>query len=62
MKRKEKLPIRLDDIDPHWQRLSACGEEDDYDFSIMEKWNGIQERLKKVPKKMKLHFKERCIN
>jgi len=58
MKRKEKLPIRLDDIDPHWQRLSACGEEDDYDFSIMEKWNGIQERLKKTSYKMKLHIKE----
>jgi hypothetical protein len=58
MKRKGKLSIRLDDIDPHWQRLSACGEEDDYDFSIMEKWNGIQERLKKAYFKMKLHIKE----
>jgi len=62
MKRKGKLPIRLDEIDSHWQRLNVQGKEVDDDFSVMKEWNGIQERLKKVPKKMKLHFKERCIN
>jgi len=57
-KSKGKFPIRLDDINPHWQRLSVCGEEDDYDLSIMDKWNDIQERLKKAPYKVKLHIKE----
>jgi len=36
IKRKKKLHIRLDGIDPHWQRLSVCGEEVDDDFSVME--------------------------
>jgi len=56
MKRKEKFPIRLDDLYPHWQRLTVCGEEV-YDLSVMEEWNGIQEHLKKAPSKMKLHIK-----
>jgi len=49
MKIKEKFPIRLDDIDPHWKRLNVCGEEVDDDFSAMEEWNGIRESLKKSP-------------
>jgi len=57
MKIKEKLSIRLDDIDPHWQKLHACGEVDG-DFFMMEEWNNVRERLKKVPYKMKLHIKE----
>jgi len=58
MKIKEKLLIRLDDINPHWQMLRVCGEEVDDDFSVMEEWNDIQECLKKVLYKMKLHIKE----
>jgi len=29
-------------------------ESDDHGFSVDEEWNGIQERLKKVPYEMKL--------
>ena len=54
----KKLPIQLDDINPHWQRFPICEEEVDDDFSVMEEWNDIQERLKKVPCKMKLNIKE----
>jgi len=36
MEIKVNLPIRLDDIDPHWQRLHVCGEEVDDDISAME--------------------------
>jgi len=52
------LPIQLDEINPHCQRLSVCEEEVEDDFSVMEEIVGIQERLKKVPYKMKLHIKE----
>jgi hypothetical protein len=31
-KRKKKLPILLDEIHPHWQRLSVHGEEVDEHF------------------------------
>ena len=58
MKRKEKLHILLDDVDPHWQRLSVHGEEVDDHFSVMEEWIVIQERLKRTPYNMKLHIKE----
>jgi len=35
------------------------GEESNEDgFSVEEEWNGIQERLKKVPYQMKLETKE----
>jgi len=58
MKSKQKLPLVLDDIYPHWKRLSVQGEEVDDAFSVMEEWNGIQECLKKFPYKMKLYIKE----
>jgi len=58
MKSKQKLPLVLDGIYPHWKRLSVEGEEVDDDFSVMEEWNDIQERLKKFPYKMKLYIKE----
>jgi len=52
------MPLVLDDIYPHWKRLSVQGEEVDDDFSVVEEWNGIQELLKKCPYKMKLYIKE----
>ena len=58
MKSKQKLPLVLDDIYPYWKRLSVQGEEVDDDFSVMEEWNGIQERLRKCPYKTKLYIKE----
>jgi len=58
MKSKQKLPIVLDDIYPHWKRLSVQGEEIDHDFSVMEEWNGIQKRLKTSSYNMKLYIKE----
>ena len=58
MKRKEKLPILLDEVHPHWQRLSVHGEEVDEHFYVTEEWNVIQERLKRSPYKMKLYIKE----
>ena len=33
-KRKKKLPILLDEIHPHWQRLSVIGQEVDAHFSL----------------------------
>jgi len=36
MKNNQKLPLVLDDIYPHWKRLSLQGEEIDDDFSVME--------------------------
>jgi len=57
MKSKQKLPLVLDDIYPHWKRLSVQGQEIDDDFSIIEKWNGIQECLKTSPYNMKLYIK-----
>jgi len=41
MKRKKKSHILLDEVHPHWQRLSLNGEEVDEHFSMMEKWNAI---------------------
>jgi len=58
VKRKKKSPILLDEIHPHWQRLSVHGKEVDEHFSMMEEWNAIQECLKRAPYKMKLHIKE----
>jgi len=58
MKSNQKLPLVLDDIYPRWKRLSLQGEEIDDDFSVMEEWNGIQERLKTSPYNMKLYIKE----
>jgi len=52
------LHIRLDEIDPHWQRLHVCKEEVEDDFSMMGEIMGIHERVKKVPYKIKLHIKE----
>jgi len=49
MKSKQNLPLVLDDIYPHWKRLSVQGEEIDDDFSVVEEWNDIQERLKTSP-------------
>jgi len=49
----------LDEIHPHWRRLSVIGEEVDVNFSVMEEWNSIQERLKRSPYKMKLFIKEK---
>jgi len=48
----------LDEIHPHWQRLSVHGEETDEHFSMTEEWNAIQEHLKRAPYKMKFHIKE----
>jgi hypothetical protein len=36
MKRKKKFPILLDEVHPHWQRLSVHGEEVDEHFSVTE--------------------------
>jgi len=36
IKSKQKLPLILDDIYPHWKRLSVQGEEVDDDFFVME--------------------------
>jgi len=58
MKSKKNLPLVLDDIYPYWKRLSVQGEEIDDDFSMVEEWNGIQERLKTSPYNMKLYIKE----
>jgi len=35
MKSKQKLPLVLDDIYPHWKRLSVQGEENDHDFTVI---------------------------
>jgi hypothetical protein len=55
---KGKSSILLGDVYPHWKRLSVQGEEVDENFSVMEEWNTIQERLKRTPYKMKFHIKE----
>jgi len=52
------LPILLDEIHPHWKRLSVHVKEVDEQFSMTEEWNTMQERLKRAPYKMKLHIKE----
>ena len=56
-KRKKKLPILLDEIHPHWRRLSVIREEVDANFSVTEEWDAIQERIKRSPYKMKLFIK-----
>jgi len=57
--RKNKLPIILDEIHPHWRRLSVIGEEVDVNFSFTEEWNAIQERIKRASYEMKLFIKEK---
>jgi len=49
----------LDEIHPHWQRLSVIGQEVDAHFSVTEEWIAIQERIKRTPYKMKLFIKEK---
>jgi len=49
----------LDEIHPHWRRLSVIGEDVDAIFSVMKEWNAIQERLKRASYKMKLFMKEK---
>jgi len=56
-KRKKKFPILLDEIHPHWQRLSVIGEEVDANFSITEEWDAVQKRIKRAPYKKKLFIK-----
>jgi len=58
MKSKQKLPLVLDDIYPHWKRLCVQREEIDDNFFVMKEWNCIQERLKTSPYNMKLYIKE----
>ena len=48
-KRKKELPNLLDEIHPHWRRLCVIEEDVDANFSIMEEWNAIQERVKRAP-------------
>jgi len=54
----DNKPILLDEIHRNWHRL-CTGEESNGDgFSAEEEWNGVQERLKKVPYQMMLEIKE----
>jgi len=55
--RKDK-PILLDKIHHHWHMLCMGQESNEDGFSVEDEWNGIQERLKKVPYQMKLEMKE----
>lgn len=56
-KRKKKLHILLDEIHPHWRRLSIIGEEVDANFFVTEEWDAVQKRIKRAPYKMKLFIK-----
>jgi len=49
----------LDEIHPHWQRLSVIGQEVDAHFSVTDEWITNQERIKRAPYKMKLLIKEK---
>jgi len=51
-------PILLDEIHRHWHRLCMSEESNEDGSSIEEEWNGVEERLKKVPYQMKLEIKE----
>lgn len=51
-------PILLDEIQHHWHRLCMGQESNEDGLSVEDDWNGIQERLKKVPYQMKLEMKE----
>ena len=62
MKSNQKLPLVLDDIYPHWKRLSLQVEDIDDDFSVMEEWNGIQERLKTPLQYETLHQRDDASN
>jgi hypothetical protein len=57
MKIGKNLSIRYDDIDLHRQKLRVGEEEGEDDFSMMDEIIGIQERIKKVSYKIKLHNK-----
>ena len=61
-KRKKKLHILLDEVNPNWQRLSVHREEVDAHFSVMEEWNIIQEHLKRAPYRMKLNVESTRIS
>ncbi|KAK2403305.1 hypothetical protein QL285_052758 [Trifolium repens] len=56
-KMKNKLPIRLDEVNAHWKRLCFLieegGESDDDDYSCLAEWQVIQKRLKRVDVSMK---------
>jgi len=54
----EDKPILLDEIHHHWHRLCMGQESNEDGFSVEDEWNGIQERLNKVPYQMKLEMKE----
>ena len=54
----EDKPILLDKIHHHWHRLCMSQESNEDGFSVKDEWNGLQERLKKVPYQMKLEMKE----
>jgi hypothetical protein len=45
-KMKNKLPIRLDEVNSHWKRLCFLveegGESDDDDYSCLAEWQAIQ--------------------
>jgi len=55
---REDKPILLDEIHHHCHKLSMGQESNEDDFFVEEEWNGIQERLKKVPCQKKLEMKE----
>ena len=54
----EDKPILFDEIQLHWHRLRMGEECNEHGFSVDDEWNGIQERLKKVPYQMNLEIKE----
>lgn len=58
IKIRNKRLIRLGGINPRRQRLHMGEEEGENGTFVLGEWNDIQERLKKVPYKLKLHIKE----
>jgi len=54
MKIRKNKHIQLDDINCRWQRL-CMGENG---ISVMDEWNGVQERPKKVSYKLKQHIEK----
>ncbi|XP_058783671.1 uncharacterized protein LOC131658391 [Vicia villosa] len=55
-------PIRMDEVIPHWKRLSfdddGCIEGERSNISISTELEAIQERFSKVDDNIKLHIKE----
>ncbi|XP_058742100.1 uncharacterized protein LOC131614545 [Vicia villosa] len=55
-------PIRMDEVIPHWKRLSfdddGCVEGEKSNISITSELEAIQERFSKADDNMKLHIKE----